>query len=98
MDIGVLIKDERLKRKLTIKELASQLDISSSYLSRLENNKRFKPNPDIMRRLENKFDKVLLEEVYIPKNIEGIKVIIGNKELDENEKKNIQKIINKIIN
>ena len=74
MQLGLIIKRERLNRKLTVEGLAEQLNISSAYLSRLENNKRCNPSVDILRKLENKFNMTLIQEVYIPANILDISI------------------------
>ena len=40
MNIGLSLKVARTERELKLRELASKLEISTSYLSLLENNKR----------------------------------------------------------
>lgn len=59
MQIGTGIKEIRVKKKISQGDLAKQLDISQTYLSQIEKNKR-KPSMDLMENIS----KVLGIPVY----------------------------------
>jgi len=54
MNIGKAIKFYRNSKKLTLKELASEIRVTASFLSDLENNKRL-PSLDTLQKLANAF-------------------------------------------
>ena len=49
-----MIRQKRLERGLSLKEVAAQLDISESFLSQIENKKR-KPSPELITALAKYF-------------------------------------------
>lgn len=51
MTFGDLIRQHRHERGLTLLEVAAQIDISVPYLSRIERNREYAPNDDMIRRL-----------------------------------------------
>ena len=54
MNIGKAIKYYRNSKKLTLKELASKIKVTASFLSDLENNKRL-PSIDTLQKLADAF-------------------------------------------
>lgn len=70
MDIGMRIKELRVKNKLTQEELASRCELSKSFLSQLENNLATPSLPALMdivaalgTNMENFFKEETLEKV-----------------------------------
>ena len=63
--IGKILKEERLKRNLTIEQLSKMTNISKSEISRIENGKVRKPKGILLYRLCNAlyldYDKVIRE-------------------------------------
>lgn len=97
MNIGILIREARLKSKLTVDELAKELEISTAYLSRLENNKRVNPNIELIYKLERKFKKAFRDIIYIPIDIGNSNIIIDDRLLEEDKKKMLQEYIKLIL-
>ena len=54
MNIGKAIKHYRNSKKLTLKELSSEIKVTASFLSDLENNKRL-PSIDTLQKLADAF-------------------------------------------
>lgn len=54
MNIGKAIKFYRNSKKLTLKKLASEIKVTASFLSDLENNKRL-PSIDTLQKLADAF-------------------------------------------
>jgi transcriptional regulator with XRE-family HTH domain len=48
--LGEVIRDARAKLKLSLRDVAKKLDITPSYLSDIENDRRI-PSEDVLRRL-----------------------------------------------
>lgn len=63
--LGTIIKQKRQECKLKQKELAAQVGISGTYLSRLESNLIPNPNPIVISRLSEqlKLDSKLLKQI-----------------------------------
>lgn len=96
MNIGMLIREERLKQEITLEQLSKDIEVSSSYLSRLESGKRIKPSVEIILRLQKRLKCNILfnEELYIPQDILQINtIIVGDKKLNENQRKELQKTL-----
>lgn len=55
MEIGEKIKQFRLQKKLSLREMGRRLNISYSYLSRVENGKQ-KPHLDLLESLASVLD------------------------------------------
>lgn len=51
MEIGTVIKDIRKRKKITLKELSEEAQITEGYLSRIENNKSGQPRPDTIKSI-----------------------------------------------
>jgi XRE family transcriptional regulator of biofilm formation len=64
MNIGLAIRKCRRLRNLTLDELSKKIDISKSYLSLVEANKR-KPSFDVLYSLSTAIDVPLYLLVYI---------------------------------
>lgn len=52
-DIGVLIREERRRQRLTLQDLASRAGCSRSYLSQIENRRVGPPADELLARLED---------------------------------------------
>lgn len=63
MEIGRTIKIERAKRKMTAKQLAEKAEISSSYLSEIENEKQY-PSINMLNRISVALG-ITLEDLFI---------------------------------
>lgn len=79
-DLGTFLKNERLNKKKSVKETAEKLNVSSSYISMVENNKTF-PNSDYLFNLstflyggENIYDMLVAEKYIMYCLIGGVKV------------------------
>lgn len=79
-DLGTFLKNERLNKKKSVKETAEELNVSSSYISMVENNKTF-PNSDYLFNLstflyggENIYDMLVAEKYIMYCLIGGVKV------------------------
>ena len=55
MDLGKTIKAYRNSKKTTLKELASQINVTASFLSDIENNKKL-PSVDTLNKLAEAFN------------------------------------------
>lgn len=69
MKIGLILKKIRLVYSMSAKDLAKELDISASYLSEIENNKK-NPSIDLLEKYSNIFDIktssiILMAEDYL---------------------------------
>jgi transcriptional regulator with XRE-family HTH domain len=53
--IGEYIKDQRLKRKLTLRAVEEMTGIQNAYLSMVENGKIKKPSPDVLKKISDSF-------------------------------------------
>jgi HTH-type transcriptional regulator, competence development regulator len=72
MEFGQILRDLRLKAGLGIKRLAPELDVSYSYLSKLENNE-IAPSADLVNRVARYFDysndSLMLSAGKVPREI-----------------------------
>jgi transcriptional regulator with XRE-family HTH domain len=55
---GLKVRDLRKKRKITLKQMAQDLEVSSAYLSALEHGKRGKPGPGFVMQVAGYFDLI----------------------------------------
>lgn len=66
---GELIKERRNELNLTLEQLATLIDSTKSYLSRLENNRIERPGTDILKRLSKQLDisynKLIMHSGYM---------------------------------
>lgn len=90
MKIGVVLKKIRMAFSMSAKDLAEVLDISPSYLSEIENNKK-KPSIDLLEKYAYVFD------------IKTSSIILMAEDYLENERKSksdlfIQKRMLKLLN
>lgn len=101
-EFGQSLRDLRKKRKLTMKRLADLLDVSESYISRLESGERH-PDKDLILQLGpillpegnvGELDKLLIAADYTPVNLEkktGRDDLIGHfQEVLEREPENFR--------
>lgn len=54
--VGNLLKDQRERKRLTLREVEIQSGISNAYLSQLENDKIKKPSANTLYKLSELFD------------------------------------------
>lgn len=55
------IKEYRKKKKMSAKELASLVGISTGYLSHLEKGTRSNPSTEIMKKIANELEESVLD-------------------------------------
>jgi transcriptional regulator with XRE-family HTH domain len=60
-EFGIYLRELRKNKNLTVKELANASNVSQSYLTNVENNKRGIPSPDILKRLHIHLDVDFME-------------------------------------
>lgn len=75
MNIGKAIKAYRNSKKLTLKKLASEIKVTASFLSDLENNKRL-PSLDTLQKLADAFS---IPMYILLKDYSDIESITDNK-------------------
>ena len=72
MNFGLILKNLRKKKGISIKKLAPELDITYTYLSKLENDKVY-PSEEVIKRIGEYFDydtdELLISANKIPKDI-----------------------------
>jgi|GEM_PF-3252927 len=98
MELGNLLRKQRVERNLTLEELASKTGISVGYLSRLENGIRVNPSMKIIQKI----DKALRSsnskgEIVIPINIINLNVVLEERVLNKEERLYLQKCIYEIL-
>lgn len=54
--VGEVIRKKRREMNLTLEQLATLLDTTKSYLSRIENNKIERPGVDILKKISKQLD------------------------------------------
>lgn len=65
MELGDYIKNVRISRRFSIRELSSLSGVSHPYISQIENGKNSKPSPDILNKLAEALDVSYLELMRI---------------------------------
>lgn len=70
--LGEVIRQRRLEMNLTLEQLATLIDSSKSYLSKLENNRIEKPKPstlrDIAKQLDMTYNDLLMHSNYVDRD------------------------------
>lgn len=70
--VGEIIKGRRIELNLTLEQLATLINSTKSYLSRLENNRIERPGTDILKRLSKQLDisynKLIIHSGYMEKD------------------------------
>ncbi|WP_342514288.1 helix-turn-helix transcriptional regulator [Sporosarcina sp. FSL K6-1522] len=70
--LGAVIRQRRLNMNLTLDQLATLIDSSKSYLSKLENDLIEKPKPSTLRKvakqLDMNYNDLLLHTSYVDKD------------------------------
>lgn len=56
LSFGELLRSERRKKGLTMRELERRTGISQAYISQLESGKRNAPKPDMIKKLSDGID------------------------------------------
>jgi transcriptional regulator with XRE-family HTH domain len=60
-EFGMYLRELRKSKNITVKDLASASNVSQSYLTNVENNKRGVPSPDVLKRLYSHLDVDYME-------------------------------------
>lgn len=67
--VGEVIREKRKEVNLTLEQLATLLDTTKSYLSRIENNKIERPGIDILKKLSRQlnidYNTLMIHSGYI---------------------------------
>ena len=75
MTFGKLLKSLRNEKRVSIKQLAAEVGLNYTYISKLENAK-VKPSPEVINRFSHYFnynkDELMIAAGKIPKDIEEI--------------------------
>jgi len=58
------IREYRLEKGLSMKELAQRSNISIGYLSHLENGSRENPSTEVMKRIAKALDETIIEVFF----------------------------------
>ena len=70
--LGEVIRQRRLNMNLTLDQLATLIDSSKSYLSKLENDHIEKPKPSTLRKIAKQLDmnynELLMHSSYVDKD------------------------------
>jgi len=90
MEIGTILKKTRLIYGMTAKELATELGLSASYLSEIENNKKV-PSLDILSMYASVFDMKVSSLILLSEDFE-------NQKSEHKSEKYIQKKMIELIN
>lgn len=68
-ELGAYLKQLRLDKKLTIRQLEKMSGVSNAYISQLENDKRGLPTPDVLKKLHEPlgvgYDELMEKAGYI---------------------------------
>lgn len=72
MEIGTILKKTRMIYDMSAKELASELKISPSYVSEIENNKKA-PTMELLEKYANTFNMKLSSLILLSENYEDEK-------------------------
>lgn len=64
MNFGEELKKMRLEKGLSIRKLAELSGISHAYISQIENGKRDKPKPELLKKLSGPLNIPLIELMY----------------------------------
>lgn len=79
--LGEVIRQRRLDMNLTLAQLATLIDSSKSYLSKLENNHIDKPKPSTLRniakQLDMSYNDLLMHSNYVDKDEKSWKLPSG---------------------
>lgn len=67
LEFGLLVREARIKKGFTLKELSEELRVSEGYLSQIENGKALKLSYDLLAHISNLFE-VPLEKLQAALN------------------------------
>lgn len=102
--LGEVVRQRRLKKNLTLDQLAILIDSSKSYLSKLENNHIEKPKPSTLRKiakqLDMEYNELVMHSNYVDKDTMSWKLPTATYyEIDSilEDKKNIIMVQGKIL-
>lgn len=97
-----VIKNVREKEDISLKELSKKTNISKSYLSDLENNKKFNVSLDKLYKIANALNVNIKDLFYTTLDIEKLRkklhLRIDRYGLDSKETLEISKIIDLLVN
>ncbi len=98
MELGNLLRKQRIERNLTLEELANKTGVSVGYLSRLENGIRVNPSVKIIQKIDKELkNSNSKSEIVIPINIINLNVILEESVLNKEERIYLQKCIYDIL-
>lgn len=75
MRFGEFIKDKRLKKEITLRQMAEILDLSIAYLSDIENNRRYP--------MDNEKIEIFIKELGLPAEEQELLYDLAGKERKE---------------
>lgn len=87
MEFGAFIRRSREVREISLRELASKLDVSFTYLSKIENGVMPAPSNDLIEKLINALsiqsykDEVYLSAERLPPDLEAALIKLGAKKI-----------------
>lgn len=97
-----VIKNIREKKNITIYRLSKITGINRSYLTQLENNKKFNPSLEVMYKIANALDVKVDDLFYTTLDINNLKEIMYDKidkyGINSKEALEVSQIIDLLIN
>lgn len=97
-----VIKNIREKKNITIYRLSKITGINRSYLTQLENNKKFNPSLEVMYKIANALDVKIDDLFYTELDINTLKEIMYDKidkyGINSKEALEVSQIIDLLIN
>lgn len=102
--LGSLLRQLRLGRGLTLRDVEKKTEISNAYLSQLENGRADQPSPRILHKLAGfygfPYTELMIAAGYLqPKgkansgNLEGLDALLLSSDLNEDDAKTVKLII-----